>query len=234
MNDCSQSQSDEHAGPLAEFVALRSEYERRATTMWNVLALQITIAGAIFGFAISGQRREILLLVIPIATYMTCGRYVIHCQRSHLIAVYFHTSLSKRIPGGLHWEEWAAANERRYPVGHFAVVHHTGIVFPGVSTLAICAFAISALSSNLAGGKTWYAVVATIAVVAIDVTLTALVVFSIWKARHFRAAGVVVLSGRGAGSGSPASLTTHRLERPLENIYDPQMANNQVPDPNDR
>lgn len=48
----------EHTGPLAEFVALRTEIERRATIQWHVLALQITIAGAVSGFALSGGRRE--------------------------------------------------------------------------------------------------------------------------------------------------------------------------------
>jgi hypothetical protein len=49
-------EAPEHIGPLAEFVALRTEIERRATIQWHVLALQITIAGAVFGFALSGGR----------------------------------------------------------------------------------------------------------------------------------------------------------------------------------
>ena len=37
---------------LAEYSALRSEVDRRATIQWNVLALQITSAGVIASLAI--------------------------------------------------------------------------------------------------------------------------------------------------------------------------------------
>lgn len=180
MND-STSQGD--AGPMAEYVALRVEYERRAAGQWNVLALQIAIAGAVFGFALSAQFREIFLLAIPIASYTTCGRYVIHARGLRLISSYFQEELSQRIPGGLRWEEWRAANLRRFPVGHFGVAHFTGVVFPGISVLAIGAFVLSATNNSLAAGKPWYAVAAVVSVLVADLVLVVLMVQSLWAGR---------------------------------------------------
>jgi hypothetical protein len=168
------------AGPLAEFTALRAEVERRATGQWNVLALQIAIAGAVFGFALSAPRREILLLVVPIASYMTCGRYIIHARGLRLISIYIRESLSDRVPGGLLWEQWRQGNVTRFPIGHFGVAHFTGVVFPGISLLAIVAFIVTALSNGLHREQSWYVVAAALTVLGTDIVLTALIVQALW------------------------------------------------------
>jgi hypothetical protein len=173
------------AGPIAEYVALRAEFERRATGQWSVLALQIGVAGAIFGFALSAPFREIFLLAVPIASYTTCGRYVIHARGLRLITYYIREELAERIPGGLHWEEWRENNLRRFPVGHFGVAHFTGVVFPGVAVLALLAFVLEALADGLAEGKPWYMVAAVSAVVVADTVLVVLMVQSLWVGRTF-------------------------------------------------
>ncbi len=177
-------EAQEHAGPLAEFVALRTEIERRSTIQWHVLALQITIAGAIFGFALSGTRREALLLVIPMTTYMTFGRYITHAVFITLIGKYIHTELSPRVPGGLRWERWRVVNASEVGIGVFTRLHFTGVAYPGVATLAVGAFVIAAVQNDLAAGKVWVTIVGVLAMLAIDVALIVLIVRTQWRLRH--------------------------------------------------
>ena len=63
---------------LAEYAALRTEVDRRATVRWNVLALQLTSAGVMASLAISHASDVALLLVIPFVVYMLGGRYILH------------------------------------------------------------------------------------------------------------------------------------------------------------
>jgi hypothetical protein len=177
--------ADETAGPLAEFAALRAEIERRATIQWHVLALQIAIAGAVFGFALSAPRREILLLVIPIATYMTFGRYVTQAASTHLIGRYIRTELTSRVPGGLRWEEWRLKNAPTAEMGIFARIHFAGVVFPGVSTLAIGAFVLAATTNGLAHDQNGVVIASVIAVVLGETALTSVIVLTLWRLRHY-------------------------------------------------
>jgi hypothetical protein len=177
-------EAPEHTGPLAEFVALRTEIERRATIQWHVLALQITISGAVFGFALSGGRREALLLVIPLTTYMTFGRYITHAVFNTLIGKYIHTELSPRVPGGLRWEEWRVANASEAGLGVFTRLHFAGVAYPGVATLAVGAFVIAAVQNDLAAGKTWVTVVGVLVMLVINVVLIVLIVLTLWRLRH--------------------------------------------------
>jgi hypothetical protein len=48
----STSGGDGTEGPLAEFAALRQEIIQRQATQHSVLALQLTISGAVFSFAL--------------------------------------------------------------------------------------------------------------------------------------------------------------------------------------
>lgn len=174
-----------HTGPLAEFVVLRTEIERRATIQWHVLALQITISGAVFGFALSGGRREMLLLVIPLTTYMTFGRYITHTVFITLIGRYIHAELSPRVPGGLRWEEWRLANASEAGLGVFTRLHFAGVAYPGVAAFAVIAFAVAAVQTDLAAGKAWVAVVGVLIFLAIDIALIVLIVLTMWRLRHF-------------------------------------------------
>ena len=56
---------------LAEYAALRTEVDRRATVQWNVLALQLTSTGVIASLAISHASEIALLLVIPLPPSFT-------------------------------------------------------------------------------------------------------------------------------------------------------------------
>jgi hypothetical protein len=174
-----------HIGPLAEFVALRAEIERRATIQWHVLALQIAVAGAVFGFALAGPRREVLLLAIPVATYMTFGHYIAQIRIIDLISRYIQTDLSPRVPGGLRWESWQQDNSSQMGLGLLAKAHFQGVIFPGVSALAVCAFLITAAQNDLAAGRSWLTVSGVIAVVLLDGLLIAVIVATIWRLNRY-------------------------------------------------
>jgi len=84
---------------LAEYAALRTEVDRRATVQWNVLALQLTSAGVIASLAISHASDIALLLVIPLSSYMLGSRYILHDFHLKLISRYIRDSLSGRLGG---------------------------------------------------------------------------------------------------------------------------------------
>jgi hypothetical protein len=170
-------------GPLAEFAALRAEMQRIASQQWNVLALQITIAGAIFGFSLSGPNRELLLLIIPFSTYMLCGRYVLHTYGIRRIATYIREVLSREVAGGLGWEEWTRKNGINHQIGLFRVAHPAGVTFGGISVLTLISFIIGTVSAGTIWSKPWYVLTGIGTLVVIDVILTILVVTATWRAR---------------------------------------------------
>ena len=84
---------------LAEYVALRTEVDRRATVQWNVLALQLTSAAVIASLAISHGSDIALLLVIPLSSYMLGSRYLLHDFHLKLISRSIRDLLSGRLEG---------------------------------------------------------------------------------------------------------------------------------------
>lgn len=95
-----------HEGPLAEFTALRQEIDDFRRAQFQILALQLTITGAVFGFVLSVTNVSALLLVLPISSYLLCGRYVAQHLGTLIDALYIRAELSPRVPGGLGWEAW--------------------------------------------------------------------------------------------------------------------------------
>jgi hypothetical protein len=128
---------------LAEYSALRAEIEGRITLQWNVVALQITSAGAIYSLAVSAVSSLVLLLIIPLSSFMLGSRYILHDFHIKLIEQYIRDSLSPRLSGGLEWEQWKKENfsdvkDRRwfYATG-WNVTHPTRLAFEGVAALAL-------------------------------------------------------------------------------------------------
>lgn len=104
--------SPESEGPLAEFSALRTEIQDRVRAQQTLLSLQLTMLGAIFGFAIS-EGEMVILLIVPFSSYLLCGRLVAQHFAILRVAKYIREELSNRVPGGLHWEEWVATHRAR-------------------------------------------------------------------------------------------------------------------------
>ena len=148
------------------------------------MALQIGIAGAVFGFALSASRREILLLVVPITTYMTFGRYVSEVVYINQLGRYIRMDLASRVPGGLHWEEWRLKNLPAVEIGIFAEFHFTGVFFPGVATIAIAAI-VAALNNHFAAGQNGLTIAFVAAVLVLEIVMTTVIVLTLWRLRRY-------------------------------------------------
>ncbi|MGC4807135.1 hypothetical protein [Micromonospora sp. DT233] len=107
--------ADGHEGPLAEFSALRQELQERIKGQQQLLSLQLTVAAAIFGFAVSRPGMGALLLIMPFTSYLLCGRLVAQHFATMRIADYIIAELSDRVPGALAWEEWLRRRQPRNP-----------------------------------------------------------------------------------------------------------------------
>lgn len=133
---------------LAEYASLRAEIDRRSNVQWNALALQITTAGTIAGFAITKVSIVAILLLIPFTSYTLGSRYLLHHFQIKLISRYVRDSLSPRLPG-LHWEVWKSA-EIRHDTG---VLHPVRLAFEGVAVIALAAYAALALHDWLTADR---------------------------------------------------------------------------------
>lgn len=102
-------------GPLAEFSALREEIQARVKAQQQMLSLQLTLSGAVFGFAISQPGKTALLLIVPFSSYLLCGRLVAQHFGTLRVAKYIKEDLSDRVPGGLRWEQWLEQQQSRRP-----------------------------------------------------------------------------------------------------------------------
>jgi len=139
---------------LAEYAALRTEVDRRASVQWNVLALQLTSAGVIASLAISHVSDIALLLVIPLSSYMLGSRYILHDFHLKLISRYVRDSLSGRLGGHLAWESWkiSQVTPDTGPRGWLTpaawnLLHPTRLAFEGVAWLALLTAALAAAYS---------------------------------------------------------------------------------------
>jgi len=121
-------------GPLAEFAALRQEIDIKSTGQSQTLTFQLTLAAAVFGFAVSRPSLSGLLLIIPIGSYLLFCRVVTQHDATKLAARYIREELSDRVPGGLGREQWLLANvPRRQLLGLAPLL----LAFPGTSALAL-------------------------------------------------------------------------------------------------
>jgi hypothetical protein len=156
VGSSSQAVGAELAGQamLAEYVALRAEFDRRANVQWNVFALQITSAGVIASLALSHVSDVALLLAIPLSSYMLGSRYILHDYHLKLISRYVRDSLSERLGDNLAWESWKISQTKRdveprrwlTPTG-WNMLHPTRLAFEGVAWLALFTAALAAAYS---------------------------------------------------------------------------------------
>lgn len=110
MSDDAWSEQD---AALTEFNALRAEIIARHNSQQALLSIQLTAAGALFSLALSGAGRSAVLLILPLITYMLTGRHVAHSYANLSIGTYIRTELSRRVRGGLGWEQWLYGHRSR-------------------------------------------------------------------------------------------------------------------------
>ncbi|MDH3658646.1 MAG: hypothetical protein OEU92_01245 [Alphaproteobacteria bacterium] len=127
-------------GALAEFVALRQEFEMRTRFAQQLFGLQITIAGAILGFVVAHPEMRGLLLAIPFASFILAGRYRAQYTSNALLGKYVREELSPRVTGGLNWETWLAKQRTQ---GRFLDWSREAwsiwAIFPGIGVAALVA-----------------------------------------------------------------------------------------------
>ena len=138
-----------HEGPLAEFVALRQEIERRSTAAHALMALQLTTAAVVFSFAAASPSRGGLLVIIPFSSYLISTRYTDELHFAFLSAQYITTELAPRIPGGLGWEPWLHAHADQSRTQRAIRLAGLWLAFPAVSGAAAIWAAVSFYSSHL-------------------------------------------------------------------------------------
>lgn len=88
----------------AEFVALRAEIERRASSQQAILLLQITAVGAVGTVTAQGDSDALTPLVLPFVSLALALLYVDHHQQIRRIGGYILTTWRARLPDCLTWE----------------------------------------------------------------------------------------------------------------------------------
>lgn len=137
-------------GPLAEFVALRQEIERRSTMQHNLFALQLTASAVLFSFALSRSGRSGFLLIIPVTTFMLCARYVDQIYGIQNAGRYIREVLDSHVSGGLGWEAWIHAKGDGRKAGQFSQARRVTaliVTFPAVAAGALAWSAPTVFSS---------------------------------------------------------------------------------------
>lgn len=123
-------------GALAEFATLREEIIARQGHQVTLFSLQLTLTGAVLGYALSGQERSLVLLVIPFSSFVLCGRYVSASLAGANIGNYIREELSPRVSGGLGWEQWIR-NRGSHGYTIFFGFNPLLVAFPGVASFAL-------------------------------------------------------------------------------------------------
>ncbi len=145
---------------LAEYGALRTELERRASIQWNVVALQVSSAGVVASLAISKTSYNALLLILPLSSYVFGSRYILHDFHMKLINRYVQESLSSRLGGNLQWQAWKAKQAtiaRRAPLAvKWNVFQPTRLSFEGVAFLALFAALLAGIVAWTDTRPAWY------------------------------------------------------------------------------
>ncbi len=121
---------------MAEFATLREEMIARQGHQVTLFSLQLTLTGAVLGYALSGPDRSLVLLIIPFSSFALCGRYVAASLAGANIGTYIREELSSRIIGGLGWEQWIRTRGwHGYTI--FFGLNPLLVAFPGVASFAL-------------------------------------------------------------------------------------------------
>jgi len=135
--------SDAEASAYAEYTSLRQEIADRIRMRHTLLTLQLTIAGALYSFALAQSSHLKFLLTVPFTTYMLFLRLAEEYYGTREAVLYIQKKLSPRVRGGLGWEAWRKEETIRPggPSGKLTRAVFGGsplmISFPVVSAVAL-------------------------------------------------------------------------------------------------
>ncbi|QGN50474.1 hypothetical protein GKC29_29055 [Micromonospora sp. WMMC415] len=125
---------------LADAAAIRGTIERKATHNQNVIGLHLTVVAAVAGFILAEKADLRLLLILPLVS-AALGLNVVSQYRDIRIAGdYIEQVLRPAIAqytGNGTLFGWEAFYWKRKHDGHLAQATAMGLIFPGVSTLAL-------------------------------------------------------------------------------------------------
>ena len=170
-----------HEGTLAEFVSLRQEIDRRTVVQNNLVTLQLTLSGAVFGFTLTDHSHIALLLALPFSTCILLGRYATQHAGIADIGVYIRESLSGKIPGGLGWENWIL--KRKMPkLPAVSLFEPLLVLFPGIAFLSLAWVASSLFSA--VWSNTSFASVGLIIMWVLGLAASIVAVRLIWHTRR--------------------------------------------------
>jgi hypothetical protein len=183
--DNTVNNTDDRQTVIAEFTALRGEILQRSSILWNVFALQLAAAGAVFSFALSSRSHIEFLLILPVIAYALSARYASQMLGIERIGKYINEVLDDKANKLLNWEKWQASkspNERNLT---WTWLHPLFLVFPGVAVAAL----IWVAPYVWAGHDTWtgHRVLLTviwfvdIAVTLVSMYLVARIVVNSWR-----------------------------------------------------
>jgi hypothetical protein len=135
-------------GLVAEFASLREEIIARQGHQVTLFSLQLTLTGAILGYALSGPNRSLVLLVIPFSSFVLFGRYVASSLAGANIGRYIREELSPRVPGRLGWEQWIR-DRGSHGYTMFFGFNPLLVAFPGVAVFALVGSLSQAVTLSL-------------------------------------------------------------------------------------
>ncbi|RKN36572.1 hypothetical protein [Micromonospora musae] len=125
---------------LADAAAIRSTIERKANHNQNVIGLHLTVVAALAGFILVERADLRLLLLLPLLS-TALGLNVVSQYRDIRIAgEYIEQVLGPaiaRYTGNARVFGWETFYWKRKHDGHFAQALAMGLIFPGVSTVAL-------------------------------------------------------------------------------------------------
>ena len=186
---------------LAEFNALRAEILARQGHQHTMMALNLTIAGAVFSFALTQPSRLLALLIVPFTAFMIGGTYFAQTYNIEDIGLYIYNNLWGRVTGGLGWEEYIRQNRLKTKKKIYFGIDPLFIAFPGIGVFAL-AFCARPIWLSLQNAK-FQGVLLNVAWIA-GLTLVAISFRNVWKTRPpFHSSGLVA-----TGADVPATCPT--------------------------
>jgi hypothetical protein len=152
-------------GPLAEYVAMRAEILHCSQHMSALFNLLIASNGVILGVVLRGQvvpstpsagranggSSLMVLLVLPVISYLVSVRYVYLHVGAVRIGHYIDDALRARIPGGIGWETYLRNMKKNYP--DISQRWSDYIAFLGTSVLGLTGSAYALLTG---GASAWF------------------------------------------------------------------------------
>jgi hypothetical protein len=151
---------------LAEYQSLRQEIDERRKLESTIFLFQLTSVGVIFAYVLSNPTTSLLLLILPVSSYILFTRYALYSLGTAEIRTYIRTELSPKLGKALEWEAWI--KERTPLLKGYFFVHPTALAFPAPSLVAI----VWTITETLTGpARSPFVIAGAVAAIILDLVL---------------------------------------------------------------